>query len=344
MQDKIIFARTFDFNVDNTSDHQPIIMKLNYHSNGVQLSANRDSVSNLKQKINWSKFNQAFIKAPLLSEIVLIDPVDLDHTDKLSEFITTIILKSSLSLVTPGTTGIKKRKHGIYDKLPVNVKESRSLCTSAFESWKQVDFVVRCTEHALCVAKRKDYGSALRAFLSQLEYDRVKKLCSAEEFDEKSFWKLIKGQRSSTQMSAFLVNGKLIITDKYDILDMWADHFEELGTPDLHTDYDNNFEARVSAFVANFSKTCLDHPVGVLSEPLSYEEVAKVCSSPKLGISGATLDYEHIRFAGPPFWHLLHELYCQFFLNFTVPKSLKTGLILPLFKGKGAKANNKDNY
>ena len=84
--------------------------------------------------------------------------------------------------------------------------------------------------------------------------------------------------------------------------------------------------------------------MGVLSEPLSYEEVAQVCSSLKLGISGVTLDHEPIRFAGPPLWHLLHELYGQFFLNFTVPKSLKTGLILPLFKGKGAKANNKDNY
>ena len=143
------------------------------------------------------------------------------------------------------------------------------------------------------------YRSTLRAFLGQLESDRVKKLCSAAEFDEKWFWKLIKSQRSSTQMSEFLVNGKLI-TDKYDILNMWADHFEELGTPDLYTDYDNNFAARVSAFVANFYKTFLDHPMGVLSEPLSYEEVAKVCSSLKSGISGVTWDYEHIRFAGPP--------------------------------------------
>ena len=157
----------------------------------------------------------------------MIDPVDLNHTEKLSEFITAIILKSSLSLVTPGTTGIKKRKHGIHAKLPVNVKESRSLCTSAFESWKQADFVEGCTEHDLYVTKRKDYRSTLRAFLSQLECDRVKKLCSVAEFDEKSFWKLIKSQRSSIQMSAFLVNGKLI-TDKYDICDMWAGHFEEL--------------------------------------------------------------------------------------------------------------------
>ena len=115
----------------------------------------------------------------------------------------------------------------------------------------------------------------------------------------------------------FLVNGKLI-TDKYDICDTWADHFEELGTPDLHADYDNNFGARVSAYVVIFCKTCLDHSVGVLSEPLSYEEVAKVCSSLKSGISGVTLDYEHIRLAGSPLWHLLHELYGQFFLNFSV--------------------------
>ena len=97
---------------------------------------------------------------------------------------------------------------------------------------------------------------------------------------------------------------------------MWADHFEELGTPDLHTDYDNNFAARISALVASFCKTCLDYPISVLSEPLSYEEVAKVCSILKLGISSVTLDYEHIRFAGPPLWHLLHELYGHFFSKF----------------------------
>ena len=141
-------------------------------------------------------------------------------------------------------------------------------------------------------------------------------------------------------MSAFLVNGKLI-TDKYDIRDIWADQFEELGTPDLQTDYDNNFAARVSADVANFCKTCLDHPVGVLNEPLSYEEVENVCSNLKSVISGFTLDYEHIRFAGPPLWHFLYKLYGQFFLNSSVPKSLKTGLILPLFKSKDAKANNR---
>ena len=40
----------------------------------------------------------------------------------------------------------------------------------------------------------------------------------------------------------------------------------------------------------------------------------------------------------------MFELYREFFEQSSASKSLKTGLILLLFKGKGAKANNKDNY
>ena len=69
-----------------------------------------------------------------------------------------------------------------------------------------------------------------------------------------------------------------------------------------------------------------------------------MCSRLKPEVSGVLIDYEHIRFGGPSLWqHLFHV--CQaFFLNHAVSADLETGIILPLFKGKGAKANNKDNY
>ena len=55
------------------------------------------------------------------------------------------------------------------------------------------------------------------------------------------------------------------------------------------------------------------------------------------------IDYEHIRFAGPALWDTLFQLYDNYFETSSGSKSLKTGIILPLFKGKGAKANHKDN-
>ena len=76
------------------------------------------------------------------------------------------------------------------------------------------------------------------SFPNQLESDRVTKLCSAADSDEKLFWKVLKGQKSSSQMSAFFVNESLI-TDINEIHNMWIDHFEALGTPSESATYDN---------------------------------------------------------------------------------------------------------
>ena len=91
----------------------------------------------------------------------------------------------------------------------------------AFETWKQIDFCAESDEHDAYKAKRKNYRLSMRSFLNQLESDRVTKLCSVADSDEKLFWKLLKGQKSSSQMSAFLVNGSLI-TDINEIRIMWA--------------------------------------------------------------------------------------------------------------------------
>ena len=65
----------------------------------------------------------------------------------------------------------------------------------------------------------KNTGKNCTFFLDQCEADKIAKLCNAAESNEKLFWKLIKSQRSSSQMSPFLVNGELL-TEKKKIRDM----------------------------------------------------------------------------------------------------------------------------
>ena len=109
-------------------------------------------------------------------------------------------------------------------------------------------------------------------------------------------------------MSAFLVNGNLL-TDRNLIRDMWADHFEALGTPSENEYFDNAFLNCVVPDVREIFDSCANNPFGVLCKPLDYDEVACGCSELKLGVTGQCIDYEHIRFAGPPLWRLLFELY-----------------------------------
>ena len=85
------------------------------------------------------------------------------------------------------------------------------MCRTAFGSWKNHDIlVVRDIHDAYRCCSREEYRLLMHNFLNNPENDKVKKLCNAAESDEKLFWKLLKGQRSSSQMSAFLVEDKLI--------------------------------------------------------------------------------------------------------------------------------------
>ena len=164
----------------------------------------------------------------------------------------------------------------------------------------------------------------------------------ASETDEKLFWKLINGQRPTSQMNT-CYNGNLL-THKNKIREMWSDHFEFLGTPSDRSNFNNDFCHRVTSRVHVVLKTCIEDPSGALCEPLGYEEVAHVCSRWKPGVTSISIDYEHICYAVPLLWKALFCLYRGFFESSSVCEILKTGIILPLFKGKGAKASNKDNY
>ena len=115
---------------------------------------------------------------------------------------------------------------------------------------------------------------------------------------------------------------------------MWADHFEALGSPSEIETFDKDFFNKVSGSVRESLFSFLTDPGGVLSEPLEYKEIVHVCSTLKLGISGVEIHYEHIRFAGPPFWKLLFQLYQTFFNNFSVCDSLLTGVIVKFLQDK----------
>ena len=52
----------------------------------------------------------------------------------------------------------------------------------------------------------------------------------------------------------------------------------------------------------------------------------------KTGVTDVSIDYEHIRFAGPNLWVLLHQLFQDFLKKFSVCDDIKIGFILPLFK------------
>ena len=108
--------------------------------------------------------------------------------------------------------------------------------------------------------------------------------------------------------------------------------------------YGNNLCTRIATSVKDILTSCIEDPSGILNEPLQYDEVECVYSQLKPGVTDVSIDYGHIRFVGSNLSVLLHQLFQNFFEKFSVCDELKVRVILLLFKGKGAKTNNKDNY
>ena len=112
-------SKTFDFDADNTSDHQPIILKLDYIT---QLSNDQPVVIPVrKQKVHWSKFSQVAINAnyvdPLLFDLSTLVWSETSDLNESVEFISDL-LKNSLPLAAPRSSRRKKRKFGVYAIVP----------------------------------------------------------------------------------------------------------------------------------------------------------------------------------------------------------------------------------
>ena len=109
-------SKTFDFDADNTSEHQPIILKLDYKT---QLSNDQPAVIPVrKQKVHWSKFSQEAINTnyvdPLLFDLSTLVWPETSDLNELVEFISDLLLKNSLALAASRSSRRKKRKFGVY--------------------------------------------------------------------------------------------------------------------------------------------------------------------------------------------------------------------------------------
>ena len=165
---------TFDQDVDNTSDHLPILVNLKFSERlAVDLDCQRHFGLGAKRKIQCSNFSQETINlkyvTPLLVNLTDFDWSESNDAGTVKKTITNLLLKHSYSLFPPGSNRNRKRKHGVYVRLPDNVKVARSQCKTAFDFWKQDQFSDNSIVYDNYRSKRKEYRFALRNVLKLTE-------------------------------------------------------------------------------------------------------------------------------------------------------------------------------
>ena len=166
---EILSTKTFDLCAENTSDHLPIMVKLNqceFPDCTTTVSDECCIASGKRPKIQWSKFSSEKIHEkyviPLLSDLSEVDMCDLMVSKTAADKLSQMLIDNSLSLVSsvPST-----RKKISYVKLPDDVKAARSMRKTAFGSWKNHDFPSVRDIHDTYRCLHKEYRLLMRNFL-----------------------------------------------------------------------------------------------------------------------------------------------------------------------------------
>ena len=140
----------------------------------------------------------------------MLDNLDLDAGSiSQTQALIDTISKISFGLLSKTNTCKKSKAGKIYVKLPLTIKSAKSKLNDLYRVWADNNFSVDDESHVMYILQRSVCRNELRKFLRDTEMENIKKLHFAADSNEKEFWKLVKGQRSSSQMSAFQIDGAM---------------------------------------------------------------------------------------------------------------------------------------
>ena len=173
LHDSIVSCKMFEQTIENTSDHIPIQLKINFYDNScTALSSDNCSEMAAKSvKVRWSNYSTETISTlyatSIANELENMSPDDYNRLADSAVLIKDFLLKHSAPLVKP--TRKNKKCGKVFIKLPEDVKKARSRGNIAFTSWKLLSYPLEGDIHETYRASRKEYRKKLRIFLNQCE-------------------------------------------------------------------------------------------------------------------------------------------------------------------------------
>ena len=144
LHDSIVSCKTFEQTIENTSDHLPIQLKINFYDNScTALSSDNCSEMAAKSvKVRWSNYSTETISTlyatSIANELENTSPDDYNRLADSAVSIKDFLLKHSAPLVKP--TRKNKKCGKVFIKLPEDVKKARSRGNIAFNSWKLLNY------------------------------------------------------------------------------------------------------------------------------------------------------------------------------------------------------------
>ena len=151
----------------------------------------------------------------------------------------------------------------------------------------------------------------------------IEDIMNAREHDINIMHKIIKRQRSSTQMEDnVLVDGRLV-TEPEEVREAWAEYFDALSTPESTSEQ----EVLITDAIR---RLCQDDGDETVVTPLDTAKAIKALNTGKAADQGG-FSAEHLKFA-PSTWPQINDIMDRILQSAQVPSTFKSGYKIPIPK------------
>ena len=194
---------------------------------------------------------------------------------------------------------------------------------------------------------KKCFIKRLNTLSKEYENSEILHVVRMAEVNRNSFWRLVKKSRKSNSSTSIGVKNRYdkVVHDIPDVLDVWKTHFEKLCTPKHSPTYDNEHFLLVTNRVSTYNSGHIGDEL-FLNEPLTVNEVELAIKSlnGKKAPGYDNITSEHVKNAGSTLSNPLTLMYngmteCEY-----IPVCCRTGVQVPLYKGKDTCTLDPNNY
>ena len=194
---------------------------------------------------------------------------------------------------------------------------------------------------------KKCFMKRLTALSREYENGEILNAVRMAEMDRNFFWRLIKKARKSNSSPSIGIKNSedKVVHEIEEVLNVWKQHLEDLGTPKLSDKYDNDHFVDVSDRIKRHRRE-QDGDDRFLNTTFVFTEldtaIKNLNRNKAPGFDGVT--GEHIQYAGTSLQKVLLTLYNYMVDLEYVPVCCRTGVQVPLYKGKNAFTLDPNNY
>ena len=193
---------------------------------------------------------------------------------------------------------------------------------------------------------KKTFLKRLKFIANRYENEQILEVMKSAEIDKTHLWRQLKKVRGGITMKVLGIKGAdgKVKHEIQEVLRVWKEHFQKVGTPKNDPKYDQEHFVRVNDFVEQ--KMALKDNDQFSEEEFGNEEVKKAIMKLNRGKAPGPdlVTAEHLIYGGDVIVSCLTKIFNLMREHEYIPISFRRGTQIPLYKGKNTCSLNPSNY